>query len=333
MGHSSVTIYQVAEAAGVSISTVSLALNHPDRVKPATRDRIIEVAGELGYRPGATSSERARRRVGRIAVLAPFSSYETYRTRLIGILDTFGPADVEVVVHDAPSAAETSTPLLETLPVRGDVDGLLIMGVPLGEQGADRLRRWGPPTVLVDSAHPAFSSVTFDDEAAGYTLATHLLERGHERLAYLHEPQRAGGFVSAAMLRRDGMRRALRAAGGGDVEELVLPDNHFDAARRFAADFAARTDRPSAVIAHHDVLAAGFLTGLRAAGVSVPGAVAVAGFDDGPLAEGLGLTTIRQQFAESGRRASEILRSLIDSGGQAPTRTLLLPELVVRETA
>ncbi|MFB7718893.1 LacI family DNA-binding transcriptional regulator [Nocardia sp. NPDC056100] len=333
MGQTGVTIYQVAEAAGVSISTVSLALNHPDRVKPATRERIIDVAGELGYRPGATASERARKRVGRIAVLAPFSSYESYRARLIGILDTFGPDDVEIVVYDAPSAAQTSTPLLETLPVRGDVDGLLIMGVPLGEQGADRLQRWGPPTVLVDSAHPGFSSVTFDDEQAGYELTTHLLDRGHQRLAYLHEPQRAGGFVSAAMLRREGIQRALRTAGKGEFEELVLSDNHFDAAREFAAEFVTRADHPSAVIAHHDVLAAGFLAGLRAGGVAVPGTVAVAGFDDGPLAQGLALTTIRQQFADSGRRASEILRALIETGRHAPTRTLLLPELIIRETA
>ncbi|MEV0247114.1 LacI family DNA-binding transcriptional regulator [Nocardia sp. NPDC050712] len=332
MGNSSVTIYQVAQAAGVSISTVSLALNHPDRVSSATRDRIIGIAGELGYRPGATASERARRRVGRIAVLAPFSSYETYRTRLIGILDTFGPDDVEVVVLDAPSAAETSTPLLETLPVRGDIDGLLIMGVPLGEQGADRLRRWGPPTVLVDTAHSTFSTVTFDDEQAGYTVAAHLLDRGHRRLAYLHEPQRSGGFVSAGMLRRDGILRALRAAQDAEYDEFTLPVNHFDAAREFAAEFTRSPDHPTAVIAHHDVLAAGFLSGLRAAGVAVPGTVAVAGFDDGPLAAGLGLTTIRQQFADSGRRAAELLRSMIQTGQHTPTRTLLLPELIVRET-
>ncbi|MEV6167816.1 LacI family DNA-binding transcriptional regulator [Streptomyces sp. NPDC051954] len=328
------TIYQVAKTAGVSISTVSLALNHPDRVSVSTREEIIRVAGELGYRPGATASARARRRTGRIAVLAPFSSYGTYRTRLVGILQAFRPDDVEVVVLDAPSAAEADSPLLETLPVRGDVDGLLIMGIPLGEQGVDRLRQWGPPTVLVDSAHPALSTVTFDDEQAGYLLATHLLSRGHRRLGHLHEPQRSEAYVSAGMLRHEGIHRALREADGAEpsCEELVLADNGLSTARAFAAEFVRRTDRPTAVIAHHDVLAAGFLAGLRAAGTEVPDQVAVAGFDDGPLAEGLGLTTIRQPFAESGRRAAELLRSLIQAPQQTPGRTLLLPELIVRET-
>ena len=324
------TIYQVAETAGVSISTVSLALNHPDRVSERTRERIIRVAGELGYRPGATPSARARRRTGRIAVVAPFSSYESYRTRLIGILGTFGPDDVEVVVHDVPSVAAAGSPLLETLPVRGDADGLLIMGVPLADEGADRLLRWGPPTVLVDSTHPAFTSVAFDDEQAGFLLAAHLRDRGHRHIGYLHEPQRSPDYVSPGMLRREGMNRALRTDGA--LEDLELPENDLAAARAFAAGFLGREDRPSAVICHHDLLAAGFLSGLRAAGVEVPAQVAVTGIDDGPLAEGLALTTIRQPFTESGRHAAEALRSMIGSPGHAAARTLLAPQLVVRET-
>jgi DNA-binding LacI/PurR family transcriptional regulator len=216
---SDVTIYQVAQTAGVSISTVSLALNHPERVSERTRERVIQAAGELGYRPGATPSERARRRAGRVAVIAPFSSYASYRTRLIGILDTFGPEDVEVAVYDAPSVAAAGSPLLETLPVRGDVDGLLIMGIPLGEQGADRLLRWGPPTVLVDSTHQAFSSVSFDDEQAGFLLARHLLERGHPRIGFLHEPQRSESYVSPGMLRRDGINRGRGARRPGAARE------------------------------------------------------------------------------------------------------------------
>ncbi|MEU6764984.1 LacI family DNA-binding transcriptional regulator [Streptomyces sp. NPDC046853] len=327
------TIYQVAKAAGVSISTVSLALNHPDRVSPKTRDRIIEVAGELGYRAGATVSERARRRSGRIAVLAPFSSYETYRTRLVGILETFGPHGVEVVVHDTPPATESPSPFLETLPVRGDVDGLLIMGVPLGREGADRLHRWGPPTVLVDSANPEFTSVTFDDEQAGHLVATHLLGRGHRRLAYLHEPYRSQGLPSAGLQRLEGIARALREAGEAPgIEDIALTGNDARAARAQAADFVRRAERPTAVIAHHDVLAAGFLAGLRAAGTRVPDEVAVAGFDDGTLADTVGLTTVRQPFAESGRRAAELLRSLIEKPRQSPVRTLLVPQLITRES-
>jgi LacI family transcriptional regulator len=143
------------------------------------------------------------------------------------------------------------------------------------------------------------------------------------------------------MLRRDGMDRALRAAGiDGEVDfdGLQLPGNDLAAARALGAAFhsgehgLARDNRPTAVICHHDVLAAGFLAGLRTTGVAVPAQVAVAGNDDGPLAEGLGLTTVRQPFAESGRHAAELLRSLIQSPEHSAARTLLAPQLVVRET-
>jgi LacI family transcriptional regulator len=229
-----------------------------------------------------------------------------------------------------PGAAPAGSPLLETLPVRGDVDGLVIMGIPLAEEGADRLRRWGPPTVLVDSAHPAFTSVTFDDEQAGFLLASHLRDRGHRHIGYLHKPQRSLSYVSPGMLRRNGMNHALRTAGA--LEDLELAANDLVAARVFAAEFLGREHRPAAVICHHDVLAAGFLAGLRAAGAEVPAQVAVTGIDDGPLAEGLALTTVRQPFAESGRHAAELLRSLIQSPGHAAARTLLAPQLIVRET-
>lgn len=324
------TIYQVAEAAGVSISTVSLVFNHPGRVGERTRDRVIGIAGELGYRPGATPSARARQRVGRVAVVAPFSSYESYRTRLVGVLETFGPEDVEVVVHDAPSVAEAGAPLLETLPVRGDVDGLVIMGIPLAEGGAERLQRWGPPTVLVDSVHPAFPSVVFDDEQAGELLARHLRERGHRHVGYLHERQRSQSYVSPGMRRLEGMGRVLGPAPG--IADLELAANDPAAARALGAAFLDRDPRPTAVVCHHDGLAAGFLAGLREAGAAVPADVAVAGVDDGPLADGLGLTTIRQGFAESGRHAAELLRSAIRAGRATPSRTLLVPELVVRAT-
>jgi LacI family transcriptional regulator len=134
-----------------------------------------------------------------------------------------------------------------------------------------------------------------------FLLASHLRDRGHRHIGYLHEPQRSLSHVSPGMLRRNGTNHAL-------------------------------AHRTTAVICHHDVLAAGFLAGLRAAGAEVPTQVAVAGIDDGPLAEGLALTTVRQPFAESGRHAAELLRSLIQSPGHAAARTLLAPQLIVRET-
>src|SRR5664279_5547553 len=94
------TIYEVAQRAGVSISTVSLAINHPDRVRADTRDRIMSVIDEIGFVPKERAVVRARAGVGRIAVLAPFTSYPAYSRRLNGILAELGRDGTQVIVYD-----------------------------------------------------------------------------------------------------------------------------------------------------------------------------------------------------------------------------------------
>ena len=103
-----VTIYDVATAAGVSISTVSLALNTPERVSAATRDKVLVAADELGFVPKADAVTRARRGVGRIGVIAPFSSYPSFARRLNGVFSALREEALEVVVFDQQSAATAS---------------------------------------------------------------------------------------------------------------------------------------------------------------------------------------------------------------------------------
>src|SRR5215470_13080062 len=153
------TIYDVAQRAGVSISTVSLALNKPDRVQAATLARLMDAVDELGFVPKSEAVTRARRGVGRIGVIAPFTSHPTFAQRLNGVLRVASrSAGFEVVVYDQESAAVS---MLVSLPLTRRVDGLIVMSVPFTDQVADRL------------------------------LASHLLAKGHERLAFIgqaHEP-------------------------------------------------------------------------------------------------------------------------------------------------
>lgn len=107
----------MAERAGVSIATVSHALNRPDRVGAATRERVLDVVDELGFTPKVSAVALARRGVGRIGVLAPFTSYPSYSTRLMGVLEASALRSVDVVVFDVPSVAVAPSPLLRTLPV------------------------------------------------------------------------------------------------------------------------------------------------------------------------------------------------------------------------
>jgi DNA-binding LacI/PurR family transcriptional regulator len=322
------TIYDVAQRAGVSISTVSLALNKPDRVQAATLARIMDVVDELGFVPKSEAVTRARRGVGRIGVIAPFTSHPTFAQRLNGVLRVASrSAGFEVVVYDQESAAVS---MLVSLPLTRRVDGLIVMSVPFTEQVADRLLEQNLATVLVELQHPRFSSVVIDDAAGGRMVAEHLLGKGHERLAFIgqaHAP-------SERVLQSDARLAGFREGVGERLEHNVrLVEHSVDAAAAAARELLTREDRPTAIFTHDDVLASGALRAARELGLSVPDDVAIVGFDDSEIAAPLGLTSIRQPLAESGELAAEMLLAQWAKPSRSTQITTLQLSLVERETS
>jgi DNA-binding LacI/PurR family transcriptional regulator len=327
------TIYDVASRAGVSISTVSHTLNRPQRVNAATRQRVLKAIDELGYVPKATAIAHARKQVGRAGVLAPFTSYASYTRRLMGILKEAEGDATEIVVYDQESAASATTPLLSSLPVTRRLDGLLIMGLPVDDVLAERLLAQRLPTVLIDSARPELDSITIDDDAAGYLVGRHLIERGRRTFAYVSEPQRSDAYLSQGQLRRAGLRRAAAEAGldPGSVR-AVRTTNDLEGGRHALRNLLDDEHLPEAIFAHQDILAVGLLMECRQQGIRVPEDVAVAGFDDGELAQAFAITTVRQPLEESGRLGFRQLREAISGAHGAARHVTLGVELVVRAT-
>ena len=316
-----VTIYDVAMEAGVSISTVSLALNTPSRVSAATLTQIMEVVDRLGFVPKSEAVARARRGVRRIGIIAPFTSYPSFARRLSGILHEAMDEHFEVVVYDHKSAAASQ---LISLPVTGRIDGLLVLSVPFTDDVARRLIDQHVPTVLVELARPGFSSVGIADSAGG-RLAGELLSRhGHERFAFLGAVQSVE-YQSQSQLRLEGYREALPRP-----PEVRLVAEDFESARAGAREVLAAG--ATAVFAHTDSLASAAVRAARDLSLSVPGDVEVIGFDDGELAEALGLTTVRQPLEESGEVATELLLAQIENPTQSARAITLELSLVERET-
>jgi LacI family transcriptional regulator len=333
-GARDVTIYDVAERAGVSISTVSLTLNQPAKVAVTTRERVLQAIDELRFVPKETAVVRARRSLARIGVVAPFSSYSSYAERLNGVLEVARSHDVEVVLFDEQSAAASSSPLLGSLPVTGRLDGLIVMSLPLSQEATDRVLRARLPMVLVDIAHPDFTSVVTDDEHGGHLAGELLVRSGKARFAFVSEVQMSDDFVSQGLLRLAGLRRALAEAGfDGDRVDHVTGTNDFDGGRAALSQILDASAEPIGVFAHHDVFAAGVLFEARSRGLDVPGQVAVVGFDDGDVARSIGLTTIAQPFRESGRVAARALVAAVNGDDDGVRKIELALRLVVRDSA
>ncbi|MDR2378173.1 MAG: LacI family transcriptional regulator [Bifidobacteriaceae bacterium] len=330
MGSRRATIYEVSERAGVSISTVSLAINHPERVKEATRRRILQTVDELGFVPKELAVTRARAGLGRIAVVAPFTSYLSFSRRLAGMLAE-AAGQTQILVYDHEDVATSTSPLLATMPVRGHVDGLVIMGVPLDQTTSERLRR-RLPTVLVDIRHTGMTSVSVDDVAGGKLVGEHLRQMGHRRVAFVREAERSHLPASPTQQRKDGLVAALGAA---DVQEISIergPGLGDRALAGWAELAGADAPGPTAIVAHRDLVAVAVVAAARRAGLEVPRDLSVVGFDDDLVAQETGLTTVGQPFEESGALAFRLVRELMADPAAPPVEHLLPLKLAVRQT-
>lgn len=330
----------MAERSGVSASTVSLALNSPDRVKAETLERVLAAVDELGFVPKAQAASQARKGTRRVGVVAPFAAYPSFMERLRGAMAAAAEDRFEIVVYDEGSVALRHH-FVDSLPLSLRLDGLVFMGMEVSDRFASRLLEDGLGTILVEFPRPGFSCVTVDHAAGGRMVAEYLLARGHERYAHVGQALVDKGvegthpIATQSRLRLNGFRETLGAAG------IELPEGHAvevphdaEEARWTAHVLLERDEPPTAIFAHDDVLAAGVVKAARERGLEMPGDLAVVGFDDLDFADYLGLTTVRQPLFESGRLAMRLLRERMADGPRAVTQTANLPlEIVARETA
>ena len=319
-----VTMRDVARQAGVSVATVSRVLNESGPVGEGTRRRILQTAGALRYVPNGTARSLTTSTTETIGVLLPNLYGEFYSEVIRGVEGAVRARRYHTLlssVHDGPAELVSA---LRTMV--GRVDGLVVMSPDIE---ADVLRAnlpAGLPVVLLGSAVTGHAAVTIDNQAGAAAMVGHLAGLGHRRIALV-----SGAPVNTdAQARRAGYRRAV-AEGGLDADPALVVDGDFTEQSGWAAGRAllALADRPTAVFAANDSMAIGALRAFREAGLDVPGAIALAGFDDIPVAQFVtpALTSVHVPIHEMGARAVETVL------GDGAARTITLPtRLVVRES-
>jgi LacI family transcriptional regulator len=327
------TIYDVAETAGVSISTVSRVLNAPEQVHEATRVRVLAAIDQLNFVPRAEATARARKGTQRIGVLAPFFTYPSFVQRLRGVANALAGSRYEMVIYNVESAVRRDGHLA-ALPITRRIDGLIVMSLPFEEKVAQRLVAHGLQVVLIEFSHALFSSIEIDDQFGGRLVARYLLDQGHRRCAFVGDSDVPVYSIHTSDERLDGYRQGLIEGG------LDLPDHYIsraphgmESARRQTHDLLDLPDPPTAIFSPSDTQAMGVLRAARERGVKVPGDLAVIGFDDVEFADYIGLTTVRQPLEESGRVAVDLLLARLSDSSRPVQRVSLPLMLVRRETA
>jgi LacI family transcriptional regulator len=345
----SVSIRDVATTAGVSVGTVSNVLNRPDKVSPATVERVHAAIDELGFvRNDAARQLRAgaSRAIG-LVILDGGNPFFSDVAR--GAESAAEKAGRVVLLGNSDQQVEREAHYLDLFE-ENRVLGILIS--PVGDVTARlaRLRRRGTPAVLVDRQAELtdFSSVSVDDVRGGQLAAEHLLSVGRRRLAFV------GGPLDLQQVadRLQGAQEAVRAANTGvatsqapdsratDAETVTLevvevPALTVEHGRAAAAALMSRPadERPDAVFAANDLVAMGVLQSLVMLGdLRVPEDVALIGYDDIDFARAavVPLSSIRQPSALIGQTAMDILQDESDDPSRAPRRVVFAPELVVR---
>jgi LacI family transcriptional regulator len=327
------TIYDVAKHAGVSITTVSRMLNTPDKVNSETREKVLAAIDLLGFVPKAEARARAMQRTGRIGVITPFFTAPSFIQRLRGIAATLSPKNYELVIYTVDSSNHLQG-YLSSLPLTGNLDGLIILSLPVGDIEVRRLIDHGLPAVLIEYPHPKLNCVVIDDVEGGYMATTYLLGKGHRRIAFLGDTDLPEYSIHPVSLRLSGFRRALKEA------RIKLPDTFVRLApytqeqtRQVAKEFLNLPDPPTAIFAATDFQALGVLKAARQLDIKVPEQLAVIGFDDLDMAEYADLTTISQHLDESGRLAVELLLAQIESPSRPPRHVKLPLTFIERQTA
>jgi LacI family transcriptional regulator len=328
------TILDVAEQAGVSVGTVSNALNRPEVVAPDTLASILAVMDELGFVRNAAGRQLTGATSPAIGLVLLDIDNPFFTNVYRGVESAANEAGYLVVVCGLagdPSHERRQLRLLE----EQRVAGILATRV---DRGSSRLyndmRKRGTPIVLLDrrSARRSQCSVSVNDVSGGKLAASHLVELGHRRIGLINGPRE----WSQCSDRRDGFLARLDEASLSlsppfDVEMDTMTIGAGEAAAR---KLLARKRRPSAIFCGNDLLALGAEHALLAAGCQVPGDVAVVGYDDVAFATMafVPLTSIRQPAYDLGRRAAELLLEEASGNSHRHQQVVFEPELIVRQS-
>ena len=355
-----VTINDIARIAGYSKTSVSFAFNDPSRISDRAREKILGIAGELGYVPDPVARNLTLGTHGTIGLLLP----ETIAT-------AFQNSHLSQVVQGIGEVCERENHSLTLIPPRQEsllegvrsaaVDGLITLGLEPGTDTVELIRQRHLPFVTIDGQDGGgFPVVGIDDRAAAAAAMNHVLDLGHRRIAvvcFVDEPQLTGvSPVRAA--RMAGYHEALEARGvsvgaagaqsaPAGAKSTAAGAQSIAAGARFwecessmagGREAAERIldsgDEPTAIVTMSDVIGLGVLEYLGEAGRRVPEDLSVVGFDDIPEATLVRpqLTTVSQYGLEKGRRAAEILMRLIGAE-KVDGNTVLETRLVVRESS
>lgn len=333
-----VNIKDIAKLANVSHTTVSRALNNKSRIRKETREKILSIASQLGYRPNFVARSLVMKRTKTLGLVITNIANPFYTELAQGIEKTSTKLGYSIILCSTQSDISTEKQYIEMLRSKG-VDGIIFSSAHMEDPNILALAEEEFPIVLVNrrTYHPMVKErvdyVGVNNLRGGFLAIEHLIRLGHQRIGVIGGSQES----SVGLERLEGGKKALQIYGLEQRNDYFLEGNFLKrSGYQRGNEFIEMAHMPTAIFATNDYMALGVYQAFLEKGFRIPEDVALVGFNDIEFSsmKGIELTTIGQKKFEMGALAVEMLVERIEKRGDAPPgrEIFLEPELIIRKT-
>jgi len=329
-----ITIYDVAQQAGVAISTVSRVLNKSPYVSDDTKDKVIKAIKELQFRPQVNARKLASKEAQTLSIAVPTFTTPFFNEVLKGVKDEITSLDLDFIIYNTGSSNQKFN-LMKFLD-RGTPDAIMLFSFEIDEETDQILKSLNIPIILVDNKHPDYDYFHWDNFKGGYLAGQHLARQGFLDIGViktfasaLHVRERERGFMQAMYdykikIPENNIITGITKKHAGFSEEAG-----FEAVN---ALYERNGKLPEALFCFNDTIAIGALHALSQLQKDVPGDIAVVGYDNIKISHYVGLSTIDQRMYEVGVMAVKRLSERIRRKELPLEQRVIDPELIKRQS-
>ncbi len=329
----SVTIYDVAREANVSMATVSRVVNGNPNVKPTTRKKVLATIEQLGYRPNAVARGLASKKTTTVGVIIPDISSMFISELARGIEDIATMYKYNVILSNSDQNKEKELQLINTM-YEKQVDGILFMGGNIHQDHVDNFSSSSVPVVIAATYDETntIPSVNIDYKKAAYEVTQYLIENGHKHPAFVYGQE---DIKKRNALKYEGYKQAMDESAVDLTEEYIVNTGYsYEAGIEGAEKLLALKERPTAIFAASDEMAVGVIHGIQDAGLSVPEDIEVVGFNNTRLSTMVRptLTTIVQPTYDIGAVSMRLLTKFMNKE-EVEEKKVILPHRIIERNS
>jgi len=328
-----ITIYQVANLAGVAISTVSRVLNNSPNVSDKTKEKVQKAIDELNFRPQVSARKLASRKPQMLAIAVPSFTTPYYNEVLKGVKDEIEAMDLDIVIYN--TGSKNPKEGIENFFNRGTADTVISISIDIDESIHRQIQASGMPIVLIGSSHPEYDYIDLNHRKGGFIAGEHLVKQGYKNIGLI----RPALETKAGMLREQGFIDALKEFKMPINRELFITGQstkHAGFTEEAGFEAVYEYDKlgkfPDAIFCANDTQAIGAYHALNKLGIRVPQDIGLMGYDNIKFTKYLDLTTMDQKMYSIGVQATNRLAEIFDGDRENKLQIAIDPVLVARNS-